>query len=55
MDAPKIPRGHKRIVLKFTNKEIEISEKKMNEMPLVNANFCRLFDVLSINNVIEIK
>ena len=54
IETPKIPRGHKRIVLKFPNKEIEISEKKMNEMPLVNANFCRLFDVLSINNVIEI-
>ena len=54
IETPKIPRGHKRVVLKFPNKEIEISEKKMNEMPLVNANFCRLFDVLSINNVIEI-
>ena len=54
IETPKIPRGHKRIVLKFPNKEIEISEKKMNEMPLVNVNFCRLFDILSINNVIEI-
>jgi hypothetical protein len=54
VQTPKIPRGHKRIMLKFPNKNIEISEKKMNEMPLVNVNFCRLFDVLSINNVIEI-
>ena len=54
VQTPKIPRGHKRILLKFPNKNIEISEKKMNEMPLVNANFCRLFDILSINNVIEI-
>ena len=54
VQTPKIPRGHKRLKLKFPNKEIEISEKKMNEMPLVNVNFCRTFDILSINNVIEI-
>ena len=54
VETPKVPRGHKRIVLNFPNKDIEISEKKMNEMPLVNVNFCRMFDILSINNVIEI-
>ena len=54
VETPKVPRGHKRIILNFPNKDIEISEKKMNEMPLVNVNFCRMFDILSINNVIEI-
>ena len=54
VETPKVPRGYKRIVLNFPNKDIEISEKKMNEMPLVNVNFCRMFDILSINNVIEI-
>ena len=54
VETPKVPRGLKRIVLNFPNKDIEISEKKMNEMPLVNVNFCRMFDILSINNVIEI-
>ena len=54
VQTPKIPRGHKRIVLKFPCKNIEISETKMNEMPLVNANFCRIFEILSINNIIEI-
>ena len=28
IQTPKIPRGHKRIILRFPNKEIEISEKK---------------------------
>ena len=54
VQTPKLPRGHKRIILKFPDKDIDISETKMNEMPLVNVNFCRLFDILSINNVIEI-
>ena len=52
IETPKIPRGHKRVVLKFPNKEIEISEKKMNEKTLVNAKFFRLFDILSIKKVI---
>ena len=54
IQTPMVPRGHKRLILKFPNKEIEISENKMNEMPLVNVNFCRTFDILSINNAIEI-
>ena len=54
VETPKIPRGHKRIMLRFPNKDIEISEKKMNEMPLANANFCRVFDILSISNAIDI-
>ena len=52
IETPKLPRGHKRVVLKFPNKEIEISEKKMNEKTLVNAKFFRLFDILSIKKVI---
>ena len=54
VETPRIPRGHKRFILKFPNKDIEISEKKMNEMPSVNVNLSRTFDILSINNVIEI-
>ena len=54
VETPKIPRGHKRFILKFPNKDIEITEKKMNELPSVNVNLCRTFEILSINNVIEI-
>ena len=54
VETPRIPRGHKRFILRFPNKDIEISEKKMNELPSVNINLCRTFDILSIDNVIEI-
>ena len=54
VETPRVPRGHKRFVLRFPNKEIEISEKKMNELPSINVNLCRTFDILSINNIIEI-
>ena len=53
-ETPKVPRGHKRIILQFPNKEIEISENKMNELPSVNVNLLRTFDILSVGNVIEI-
>lgn len=53
-ETPKVPRGHKRIILQFPNKEIEISENKMNELPTVNVNLLRTFDILSVGNVIEI-
>ena len=54
LETPRVPRGHKRVILRFQNKDIDISENKMNEMPLVNVNYCRMFDLLSIYNVIEI-
>jgi len=54
VETPKVPRGNKRFVLRFPNKDIEISEKKMNELPSVTVNLCRTFDILSINNTIEI-
>ena len=54
IETPKIPRGLKRIILKFPNKEIELTEKKMNELPSVNINLAHTFDILSANNVVGI-
>ena len=54
IETPKIPRGLKRILLKFPNNEIEITDTKMNEFPSVNVNLAYTFDVLSYNNIIEI-
>jgi hypothetical protein len=54
VETPRVPRGLKKVILRFPNKDIDISEKKMNEMPSVNVDYCRMFDILSINNVIEI-
>ena len=53
-ETPKAPRGHKRIILQFPNKEIDISENKMNELPSINTNLIRVFDLLSVGNIIEI-
>ena len=53
-ETPKVPRGHKRIVIQFPNKEIDISDNKMNELPCINTNLLRTFDILSVGNIIEI-
>ena len=54
IETPKIPRGISKIFLKFKNKEIELTEKKMNEYPTVNINLSHIFELLSYTNVIEI-
>jgi hypothetical protein len=54
IETPKIPRGLKRILLKFPNNEIELTETKMNQFPSVNVNLAYTFDILSYNNIIEI-
>ena len=54
IETPKIPRGLKRIILKFPNNEIEVTENKMNEYPLVNVNLEYTFDILNYHNIIEI-
>ena len=54
IETPKIPRGLRRIVLKFPNNEIELTDTKMNEYPSVNVNLAYTFDVLSCSNIIEI-
>ena len=54
IETPKIPRGLKRIVLKFPNNEIELTETKMNEYPSINVNLSFTFEILSYNTIIEI-
>ena len=54
IETPKIPRGLRRIILKFPNKEIELTEKKMNELPSVNVNLAHTLNILNENNVIGI-
>ena len=54
IETPKIPRGLTKVFLKFHNKEIELTEKKMNEYPSVNINLSHVFELLSYTNVIEI-
>jgi hypothetical protein len=54
IETPKIPRGLKRIVLKFPNNNIELTENKMNEFPAVNVNLAYTFDIMNYENIIEI-
>ena len=54
IETPKIPRGLKRIVLKFPNNNIELTENKMNELPAVNVNLAYTFDIMNYENIIEI-
>ena len=53
IETPKIPRGLKRVVLKFPGNEIELTEAKMNEYPSINVNLSYTFEVLNCNNIIE--
>ena len=53
-ETPKVPKGYKRIILEFPNKQIDITENKMNELPCIKTNLIRVFDLLSIANIIEI-
>ena len=54
IETPKIPRGLKKIFLKFPNNEIELTESKMNELPSVNVNLAYTFEILNSSNLIEI-
>ena len=54
IETPKIPRGLKRIVLKFPNNNIELTENKMNEYPSVNVNLAYTFEIMNYENIIEI-
>ena len=54
IQTPKIPRGYKNVVLQFPNKEIDLSQTKMNEYPSINTNLSKIFTDMSLNNILEI-
>lgn len=51
---PKIPCGYKKVVLKINDKEINLTEKKMNEFPLIHVDITKIFGTLNIYNILEI-
>ena len=53
-ETPKVPRGYKLVILQFPNKQIDISENKMNELPSINTNLIRTFDILSVGTIMEV-
>ena len=54
IETPKIPRGLKRIILKFPNNNIALTDNKMNEFPSVNVNLAYTFEIMNYENIIEI-
>ena len=51
---PKIPPGYKKVLLKINEKEIDLTEKKINEYPLVHIDLSQIFGLLNINTLLDI-
>ena len=54
VETPKLPRGYKKIEVKFPNKKIDLTQSMMNKMPGLSVNLKNLFKSLDIENIIEI-
>lgn len=52
--TPKIPCGYKKVVLKINDKEINLTERKMNEFPLIHADITKIFGTFNIDSIIDI-
>ena len=53
--TPKIPRGLKKVYLKFSEKNlIELTQKKMNELVEVDINLVELFSTFRIDKIVDI-
>ena len=54
-EIPKLPRGLKKIYLTLpTNSIIDLTEKKMNDLPYININLPHFFSSLDLGNIIDI-
>ena len=51
---PKIPPGYKKVLLKINEKEIDLTEKKINEYPLIHIDLSKLFGLLNANTFLDI-
>ena len=55
LEIPKLPRGLKKIYLSLpSNSVIDLTEKKMNDLPYININLPHFFSSLDLGNIIEI-
>ena len=52
--TPKIPFGYKKVLLKINEKQIDLTEKKINEYPLIHIDLTRLFGLFNTNTLLEI-
>ena len=54
IEIPKIPKGLKRVILKFPNKSIELTENKMNELPSIHCNYSHAIGHFNLEELIDI-
>ena len=52
--TPKVPRGIKNIFLKIGDKNINLSETKLNDFITVNVNLKNIFSLLKIEKIVDI-
>ncbi len=52
--TPKIPLGFKKVILKVNEKQINLTEKKINDYPLIHVDLPNLFGLLSFEQIIGI-
>lgn len=52
--TPKIPQGYKKVILKINEKQIDLTEKKINEYPLIHIDLIQIFKLFKINILLDI-
>jgi hypothetical protein len=51
---PKIPPGYKKVVLKLNEKQIDLTEKKINDYPLIHIDITSIFGKFNISTLLDI-
>ena len=54
MKIPKIPQGYKFVILCLNQKQIDLTEKKLNDYPTIHIDLSRLFALFKISIILEI-
>ena len=54
INTPRSPRGYKKLVLKLPNRQIDLTENKMNELPTIHCNISQTMGHFNVDNFIEI-
>ena len=52
--TPKIPLGYNKVFLKINEKTIDLTEKKINEYPLIHTDLTKLFGYFNFNSILDI-
>ena len=54
MKIPKIPQGFKNVLLNLNQKQIDLSENKLNDYPSIHLDLSKLFALFKISTILEI-